>query len=81
MLQTYAGELQMTRVEIWINTSVNGVSWTTFLHHYIYEKYCTTTILKEILNRLRKSKYEYVGYKYDKDKDTYILLFRLDVIL
>lgn len=71
----------MTRVDVYEEIYINGEGWLIHFHTYEYEKGFKSNMLKEELNKLRKAKFEYKGWQYNREMDIYAVYFELDVIL
>lgn len=70
----------MTRVDVYAEIFINGEGYLIHTHAYIYEKY-ECKHLKYTFNRLKKSKFEYKYWLYNRFMDAYAVYFELDVIL
>ena len=81
MLQTYAGELQMTRVDFFEELSINGAKWLIHNHTYVYEKGFKSDFLDDEFRKLKKAKFRFYHLYYNKELDVYNLWFILDVII
>ena len=81
MLQTYAGELQMTRVDIFQELTINSALWLIHTHTYIYEKGFKSDHLDYTFRKLKRAKFKFYKLYYNKELDVYNVWFRLDVII